>query len=509
MILTGLILGVVLGAVLQRGRFCVTGFLRDIYLRRTFGPFVALLIVISVQALGVQILSAAGIIHPDYDPFAPWAVIGGSVLFGIGIVLAGGCASGTWYRAGEGLVGSWIALAGYATAAAAMKTGALRGVNDWGRSVTTTHVSPIHDFGINPWLLSCGLGAVTAVWAAVYVRRGAGAAPPRLAGLPGWQRPLPLYVAAVAVGLIGVAAWPLSAATGRNDGLGITTPSKNVVNFLVTGESEFLDWGALLVLGILLGSLVAARVSGEFRVRVPDARTAVAALAGGILMGVGASWAGGCTVGNGMVQTSLFSYQGWTALLFTALGVFLAAKFYLLRGTRATAAQAAPTQAQAPAQLAAEHKTPGATTAPEQQASAAGARAEHGLEFAARIAPLTHTPVLEAAPRHAAPQRIAPQRRAPAYARGGVALAEEPVAEEDWFVLDTVGDVCPFPLLKLRQAVDALPAGAYLTITFDCTQATEAIPSWAATAGHRVHDFHRLGPASWSLTLQVGAAADD
>lgn len=30
---------------------------------------------------------------------------------------------------------------------------------------------------------------------------------------------------------------------------------------------------------------------------------------GGVLMGIGAAWAGGCTVGNGMVETSLFSFQ--------------------------------------------------------------------------------------------------------------------------------------------------------------------------------------------------------
>ena len=39
--------------------------------------------------------------------FAFLAVIIGAFVFGIGIVLAGGCATGTWYRAAEGLVGSW------------------------------------------------------------------------------------------------------------------------------------------------------------------------------------------------------------------------------------------------------------------------------------------------------------------------------------------------------------------------------------------------------------------
>ena len=51
------------------------------------------------------------------------------ILFGIGIVLAGECATGTWYRGGEGLLGSWVALFFYMTSAAAMKSGFLVPLN--------------------------------------------------------------------------------------------------------------------------------------------------------------------------------------------------------------------------------------------------------------------------------------------------------------------------------------------------------------------------------------------
>ena len=44
--------------------------------------------------------------------------------------MAGGCATGTWYRAGEGLIGSWIALVLYAVTAAITKTGILKPVMD-------------------------------------------------------------------------------------------------------------------------------------------------------------------------------------------------------------------------------------------------------------------------------------------------------------------------------------------------------------------------------------------
>ena len=92
-----------------------------------------------------------------------------------------------------------------------------------------------------------------------------------------------------------------------------------------------LDWGVLLVLGILLGSYLAAKASGEFRVRVPSAQVIQRSIAGGVLMGIGAAWAGGCSIGNALVQTSLLSWQGWIALVFQVLGVGAAAWLLLIR----------------------------------------------------------------------------------------------------------------------------------------------------------------------------------
>src|SRR5699024_6010014 len=102
---------------------------------------------------------------------------------------------------------------------------------------------------------------------------------------------------------------------GRNGGLGITTPSANIATFLATGDVTLVDWSVMLVLGILIGSFAAAKLSGEFRWRTPDSRTMLRSAAGGVLMGVGAALAGGCTIGNSLVETALFSYQRWVSLV--------------------------------------------------------------------------------------------------------------------------------------------------------------------------------------------------
>lgn len=60
MILSGLICGALLGFVMQRGRFCLTGGFRDMYIAKNNRMFYALLIAISVQSVGVFALIPCG-----------------------------------------------------------------------------------------------------------------------------------------------------------------------------------------------------------------------------------------------------------------------------------------------------------------------------------------------------------------------------------------------------------------------------------------------------------------
>src|SRR5699024_4491940 len=122
------------------------------------------------------------------------------------------------------------------------------------------------------------------------------------------------------------------------DGLGITTPSAKIVTFLSTGDVTLVDWSVMLVLGILLGSFVAAELTGEFRWRVPAVTTILRSAGGGVAMGVGAALAGGCTIGNSLVETSLFSYQGWVSFAAIMAGTWGAAWFFLVRPQKAAAA---------------------------------------------------------------------------------------------------------------------------------------------------------------------------
>lgn len=70
------------------------------------------------------------------------------------------------------------------------------------------------------------------------------------------------------------------------------------------------------------------------------------------------------------------------------------------------------------------------------------------------------------------------------------------------YELGTVGMVCPFPLIEAQKKMEELNVGDALKIDFDCTQATEAIPHWAAEKGYPVTNYEQVGDASWTITVQ-------
>ena len=337
MLLTGLLCGFLLGFVMQRGRFCITGAFRDIYVAKNNKMFIALLLAITIQSIGFFLLKELHWLEVDpAENFAFLAVTFGAFIFGVGIVLAGGCATGTWYRAAEGLVGSWVALFSYILFSAMMRTGPLGEFNQNLRAINIEQRNIYDSFSISPWWLVALLSLVTSYL--VYRQLSKPTVKvvslkPRKTGIAHilFEKRWHPFVSAILVGLIALLAWPLSVATGREFGLGITGPSANIIQYLVAGDVKFINWGVFLVLGIFVGSFVAAKGSNEFRVRVPDAKTIVYSLVGGVLMGIGASLAGGCSIGNGLVETAFFSWQGWVSLPLMILGSWFAAYFTIVR----------------------------------------------------------------------------------------------------------------------------------------------------------------------------------
>jgi uncharacterized protein len=107
-------LGVSSGFVLQRSRFCFTASLRDPVLTGVTSLTKAVVIAIAIATVGfaaLQFVEAAkgSVIPGNIFPVGIHTVVG-AILFGIGMVIAGGCASGTLMRVGEGFVMQMLTL---------------------------------------------------------------------------------------------------------------------------------------------------------------------------------------------------------------------------------------------------------------------------------------------------------------------------------------------------------------------------------------------------------------
>lgn len=97
-----------------------------------------------------------------------------------------------------------------------------------------------------------------------------------------------------------------------------------------------VDWQWMLVVGIIIGSLISALLSGDFRWEWVPAHWAAAfgdnrylrvivALVGGICIGFGARWAGGCTSGHGISGTLQLAVSSWiSAICFFVGGIVTA-----------------------------------------------------------------------------------------------------------------------------------------------------------------------------------------
>lgn len=68
--------------------------------------------------------------------------------------------------------------------------------------------------------------------------------------------------------------------------------------------------------------------------------------------------------------------------------------------------------------------------------------------------------------------------------------------------LNLLGEVCPYPLVIAKQRIGEVAPGGLLVIDFDCNQATESIPRWAAAAGHQIDAFTKTGPAAWRIAIR-------
>ncbi len=126
-----LLFGVVFGVIFQRSRFCLVNAFREPFVTGASLHARAAALALILATVGFTILKATDLKDAGEWVFPSFwlGALGGGVLFGVGMVLAGGCGAGSIWRAGEGHVKLWVAVFFFAVGASMMRQVLTR--TDW------------------------------------------------------------------------------------------------------------------------------------------------------------------------------------------------------------------------------------------------------------------------------------------------------------------------------------------------------------------------------------------
>ncbi len=256
------------------------------------------------------------------------AVICGAFMFGVGMQLGGGCASGTLFTAGGGNVRMLITLASFIA-------GSLLGTWQWHLWQGVPGFAPFslaQNFGVLGGI-GISLFLFGAVWYASLKweqrRHGEAITEPNAGKSFSLLRgPWPLLIGAAALVLVQLSTlllagrpWGVTAAFALWGakfagaiGLDVSTWAywQRPGSASALDQSIFVDITSVMNIGIMLGALTAAALARKFApsFKLPTGHI-MAAILGGLLLGYGARIAFGCNIGayfSGIGSTSL---HGW------------------------------------------------------------------------------------------------------------------------------------------------------------------------------------------------------
>ena len=370
-VLTAIPIGFLFGFFLERADLCGASAFSEVILMRDARKLGGIWILIAVSMLAFAAGSSLGWISLNPKPLI-WAnYLVGGVLFGIGMVLAGGCVSGTLFKAGQGNLNSMAALVGIPIGVAAVEYGPPQGLlrylkgsvipNSEGGTVTLASLT-----GLSYAALAVVFAALTltvvlflrhqrATRATAVMETNDSSLAKRIL-----TRPWKPWQSGVAIGLLALAAYASSAASGRNYPLGVThgvlhvellatdypvrhvwekppaptalaaEPAAPVGAQKPPPEKKVVWWLVGLVTFLVVGSHVSARLRGSFRLLPKPPDETIVAFFGGLLVGSGAALATGCVVGNIMSGVALMSVGNMLFVIVVALANWATTYLYMM-----------------------------------------------------------------------------------------------------------------------------------------------------------------------------------
>ena len=354
------------GFVLQRSRFCFASGFRDLFLFGSGANMKGIILGLIVSSIGFaaimhwitpNILTGDVATDAHVFPVGISTIVGG-LFFGFGMVIAGGCVSGTLYRLGEGYLTSVSSLIGIIVGMGAL----ILTWNWWYELVITNEpqiwlpkLGKIGYFGaFSITLLALALIFLLINWwesknsipnmPAIQNNQLAMSLKEKLSlyyksiFIDGWSIGLGGAVLGGLAVIMFIVKKPFGVTGGifelTNTALVETGIGPQVLKGLDdlggcvgSGGETLLTAGIAMTFGTVVGSVIGSTASGEFKLRIPPTPIRyLQGIGGGIFMGYGSGLAIGCTIGALFSSIPSLSLSGWVFGLSLTLGSFIGTK---------------------------------------------------------------------------------------------------------------------------------------------------------------------------------------
>ncbi|MBA1202770.1 YeeE/YedE family protein [Pseudomonas capeferrum] len=341
-----LIVGTALGLTLYHAAFGFTSAWRVFIKERRGAGLRAQMVMLAVAVLLFFPALSAGTLfgNPVTGLVAPAgvSVVFGAFIFGIGMQLGGGCASGTLFTVGGGNARMLVTLLFFIIGSVA----ATQHADWWFALPSFPATSIVQAWGVVPALLAslAVFGLIAWITVKLETRRHGRLEAPLASAHRGLGRflrgPWPLVWGALALALLNYATLALA---GRPWGItsafalwGAKTLGALGVDvgswafWQMPGNAKALaaplwqDVTTVMDIGIVLGALLAAGLAGRFApsLNIP-LRSLLAAVIGGLMLGYGSRLAYGCNIGAYFSGIASGSMHGWLWLVAAYTGNLL------------------------------------------------------------------------------------------------------------------------------------------------------------------------------------------
>ncbi|MDE2362914.1 MAG: YeeE/YedE family protein [Hyphomicrobiales bacterium] len=311
----GAVIGILFGAFSQYSRFCLRSATLEVAHRRVGEKMAVWLFAFSTALIATQGLILLG----DFNTGAvrqlnnagslSGAIIGG-LMFGCGMTLTRACASRMLVLSATGNLRALLSGLVFAVMAQVARDGALSPLREkingwWTIDGSARDLLAIFHLGNSGGLvfglLWLAAGVVIAVKVGVKLRYWFAAAGVGLMVAVAWW--FNFYMASTSFEMVPVHA------------LSFTSPSADMLMFVVSRPGAALTFDLGLIPGVVVGAFMSGALGGDLKLEGFEGGASMRRyILGGCLMGFGGVLAGGCAVGAGVSGASVFAMTSWIVL---------------------------------------------------------------------------------------------------------------------------------------------------------------------------------------------------